>query len=180
VLNVLTNEAPQTESWERYNKCDTTKYLKRIKHTESGCIFMYQYNFMSMGREDVSELRYQMTYCSPPSDSMDSYGEIRDTGKKKKTRRKTCASATLSTTNPTRADQGTNPDLSGERPVTNRLSHETALRNVSWSSIVVPCMYIYTLTRARTHTHAHQRIYIFTGSCVFRRYHGDINIHYIM
>jgi hypothetical protein len=35
-------------------------------------------------------------------------------------------SATLSTTNPTRIDPGTNPGLRGERPATNRLSHGTA------------------------------------------------------
>jgi hypothetical protein len=35
-------------------------------------------------------------------------------------------SATLSTTNPTWIDPGANPDLRGERPATNRLSHGTA------------------------------------------------------
>jgi hypothetical protein len=35
-------------------------------------------------------------------------------------------SATLSTTNPTWIDPGTNPGLRGERPATNRLSHGTA------------------------------------------------------
>jgi hypothetical protein len=48
------------------------------------------------------------------------------TGENRRTRRKTCPSATLSTTNPTRIDQGTNPGLRGERPVTNRLSHGMA------------------------------------------------------
>jgi hypothetical protein len=42
------------------------------------------------------------------------------------TRRKTCPSATLSTTNPTWTDPGSNPGLSGERPASNRLSHGTA------------------------------------------------------
>jgi hypothetical protein len=36
-------------------------------------------------------------------------------------------SATLSTTNPTWIDPGANPGLRGERPVTNGLSHGTAL-----------------------------------------------------
>jgi hypothetical protein len=36
-------------------------------------------------------------------------------------------SATLSTTNPTWIDAGSNPGLRGERPATNRLSHGTAL-----------------------------------------------------
>jgi hypothetical protein len=36
---------------------------------------------------------------------------------------KTCPSATLSTTNLTWTDLGSNPGLRGERPATNRLSH---------------------------------------------------------
>jgi hypothetical protein len=39
---------------------------------------------------------------------------------------KICPSATLSTTNPTWTVPGSNPDLRGERPATNRLSHGTA------------------------------------------------------
>jgi hypothetical protein len=42
------------------------------------------------------------------------------------TRRKTCPSATLSTTNFTWTDPGSNPGLCGERPATNRLSHGTS------------------------------------------------------
>jgi hypothetical protein len=48
-----------------------------------------------------------------------------DRGKRKYSG-KTCPSATLSTTNPTWTDSGSNPVLCGERPVTNRLSHSTA------------------------------------------------------
>jgi hypothetical protein len=44
------------------------------------------------------------------------------TGENRSTRRKTCPSATLSTTNPTWTD----PGLGGEKPTTNRLSHGTA------------------------------------------------------
>jgi hypothetical protein len=47
------------------------------------------------------------------------------TGENRRTRRKTCPSATLSTTNPTWIDLGANPGLRGERPVTNDLSHGT-------------------------------------------------------
>jgi hypothetical protein len=39
---------------------------------------------------------------------------------------KTCPSATLSTTNPTWTDPGSNLGLRGERPAINRLSHGTA------------------------------------------------------
>jgi hypothetical protein len=44
------------------------------------------------------------------------------------TRRKTCPSAILSTTNPTWIDPGTNSGFRGERAATNRLSHGTALK----------------------------------------------------
>jgi hypothetical protein len=45
------------------------------------------------------------------------------TGEDRSIRGKTCPSATLSTTNPTWTEPGSNPDLRGERPATNRLSH---------------------------------------------------------
>jgi hypothetical protein len=48
------------------------------------------------------------------------------TGENRRTRGKTCPSATLSTTNPTCTGAGSNPGLRGERPATNRLSHGTA------------------------------------------------------
>jgi hypothetical protein len=48
------------------------------------------------------------------------------TGENRSTRRKTCPSVTLSTTNPTWIDPGLNPGIRGERPGTNRLSHGTA------------------------------------------------------
>jgi hypothetical protein len=47
-------------------------------------------------------------------------------GKTEKLGRKTCPSATLSTTNPTWTYSGANPVLRGERPATNHLSHGTA------------------------------------------------------
>jgi hypothetical protein len=43
---------------------------------------------------------------------------------------KTCSNATLSTTNPTWTDPGSNPGLRGEGPATNRLSHGTALVHI--------------------------------------------------
>jgi hypothetical protein len=50
------------------------------------------------------------------------------TGENRSTRGKTCPSATLSTTNPTYTDPGSNPGLRGGRPAANRLSHGTAVR----------------------------------------------------
>jgi hypothetical protein len=79
---------------------------------------------------------HQRAYCSSPMwyMSMENHGGIIFTAKNRRTRRKPCLSATLSTTNPTWTDQGTNL---GERPATNHLSHTTALENsyrMSWSS----------------------------------------------
>jgi hypothetical protein len=48
------------------------------------------------------------------------------TGEDRRIRGKTCPSATLSTTNPTWTDPGSNPGLCGGRPAANRLSHGTA------------------------------------------------------
>ena len=44
------------------------------------------------------------------------------TGENRSTRGKTCPSATLSTTNHTWTDPGSNPDLRGGRPATNPVS----------------------------------------------------------
>jgi hypothetical protein len=48
----------------------------------------------------------------------------------RRTRGKTCPSATLSTTNPTWTDSGSNPVLRGGRPAANRLSHGTAMNAI--------------------------------------------------
>ena len=48
------------------------------------------------------------------------------TGDKPKYSGKTSPSATLSITNPTWTDPGSNPGLRGGRPATNRLSHGAA------------------------------------------------------
>ena len=47
-------------------------------------------------------------------------------GENRSTRGKTCPSATLSATNPTWIEPGSNPGLCGERTATNYLSHGTA------------------------------------------------------
>jgi hypothetical protein len=48
------------------------------------------------------------------------------TGENRSSRRKTCPSATSSTTNPICTEPGSNPGLCGGRPAANRLSHGTA------------------------------------------------------
>jgi hypothetical protein len=52
------------------------------------------------------------------------------TGENRRTRGKTCPSATLSTTNPTWIDSGANQGLRGERPATNDLSQGMAQYSV--------------------------------------------------
>jgi hypothetical protein len=52
---------------------------------------------------------------------------VKLTGENRSTREKTCPSSSLSTTNPTWIDPGSNLGLRGERPATNRLSHGTTL-----------------------------------------------------
>jgi hypothetical protein len=53
------------------------------------------------------------------------------TGENRQLGKKTCPSATLSTTNLTWTDPGSNPGLRGERPATNRLSHGTGKTSLS-------------------------------------------------
>jgi hypothetical protein len=56
------------------------------------------------------------------------------TGENRSTRGKTCPSATLSTTNPTWIDPGSNPSLRGEKLAANRLSHGTACEQLTLNS----------------------------------------------
>jgi hypothetical protein len=58
--------------------------------------------------------------------SLESDGGMISTGENRRTWRKTCPSATLSTTNPTWIDLGAIPGVRGEGPATNDLSHGTA------------------------------------------------------
>jgi hypothetical protein len=75
---------------------------------------------------------HQQAYCLPPRYmTMESHSGMILTGKTQRTqKRKTCDSATLSTTNPIWTDLCVNPGLWGERPATNCLSHGTALLEV--------------------------------------------------
>jgi hypothetical protein len=58
---------------------------------------------------------------------------------------KTCPSATLSTTNPTCPDPGSNPGRRGEKPATNRLSYSTAyVHEVAISHCTHSNLYLYS------------------------------------
>jgi hypothetical protein len=71
--------------------------------------------------------------------SLESHGGMILTGENRRTGRKTCPSATLSTTNPTWIDPGENTGLRCERPATNDLSPGT-VRVVSllrWEDAII-------------------------------------------
>jgi hypothetical protein len=70
------------------------------------------------------------------------------TGENRRTRGKTCPGATLSTTNPTWTDPGSNPGLRGGMPAANRLSHGTAYRNVSVASTLQTSIVFFYVLRA--------------------------------
>jgi hypothetical protein len=63
--------------------------------------------------------------------SLESDSGMISAGENRRTRRKTCPSATLSTTNPTWIFPGANPGLRGEMPATTDLSHSTATISTS-------------------------------------------------
>jgi hypothetical protein len=62
---------------------------------------------------------------------MENDGGMIPTGENRRTWRRTCPRATLSTTNPMWIDQGANPGLRGERPATNSLSHGTTQQTLT-------------------------------------------------
>jgi hypothetical protein len=70
--------------------------------------------------------------------SLESDGGMILTGENRRTRRKTCPSATMSTTNPTWIDPGVNTRLRGERPATNDLRYGTAKLNTKFGVIFSP------------------------------------------
>jgi hypothetical protein len=71
---------------------------------------------------------------------MEGHGGKILTGENRRTRRKTCPSATGSIRNPTQTYSGANPGARSDRPAINRLSHGTAREGVprypfQWSKI---------------------------------------------
>jgi hypothetical protein len=102
--------------------------MKEMSRISPGCFFPPE-----GGVGLVPKRGCLLTHITHSSDdmSLESDGGMILTGKNRKTRRKTCLSATLSTTNPTRIDPGGNPGLRGERPATNDLSHGTATGGVA-------------------------------------------------
>jgi hypothetical protein len=71
--------------------------------------------------------------------SFESDGGMILTGENRRTRRKTCPSVTLSTTNPTWIDPGTNPGFCGDRPATNDLNHGMAPQQCQYDLCAIVC-----------------------------------------
>jgi hypothetical protein len=84
---------------------------------------------------------------------LESDGGMILTGENRRTRRKTCPSATLSTTNPTWIDPGANPVLRGERPATNDLSHGRPRPDLLTSSLRRSGQAKITPTTAKSERH---------------------------
>jgi hypothetical protein len=75
-----------------------------------------------------------------------------DWQRKPKYSEKTCPSASLSTTNPTRIDQGSNPGSRGGKPATNRLSYGTACINMKvWKQMLyIICQFFFKVRYVTT------------------------------
>jgi hypothetical protein len=73
----------------------------------------------------VAKVRSRSVSARQTNDCAWSTGAMILTGGNRANGSKTCHNATLSTTNLTLADLGSNPGLRGERPVTSRLSDGT-------------------------------------------------------
>jgi hypothetical protein len=71
------------------------------------------------------------------------------TGENQSTRGRTSPSATLSTTNPTWTDLGSNPYLRGGRLATNRLSHGTTQDHLHFSVGILPIFHSVALVPAK-------------------------------
>ena len=91
------------------------------------------------------------------------------------TRRKTCPTAALSTTNPSCTDPGWNPGLRGERPATNRLSHGTGyIRRYR----IVDCLTIYIIRAEAKERSAITYYFEFSSSVIIKpRTLWALNIH---
>jgi hypothetical protein len=91
-----------------------------------GCLYL-QYSRSCRSDKTVSELRPPTGPLLIPRRymSMESHGGTILTGGNRRTRRETCPSVSLFTTNATWTDTGANSDLRGERPATDRLNGTT-------------------------------------------------------
>jgi hypothetical protein len=137
----------QSDGWAYSSDLQPLHTLGHINHSLSTCKILCHKRgkfienhdsllkmlFMSMGWDDVSEMRPPRGLLFIPQMTYE-HGEPwwNDTDRVKTCElEKNCLRATLSTINPTWTDPGANPGLRDERPSTNRLSHGTAtIKNV--------------------------------------------------
>jgi hypothetical protein len=112
------------------------KWVQSAKATESKHWLFYYFFFVKGPAADATDAQQPWGLLCNPMMKMISFFvfpcngapvEWNWQGKTEVLREKTCPSATLSTTNHTWTDPGSNPGLRGERPATNPLSHTTAL-----------------------------------------------------
>jgi hypothetical protein len=127
------------------NCCTWTKYLNGSDKSSqrytirywSHTVYLFVYYFLFVGSFFpeggvglVAKRRSLLTLAYYAFSRWYEFGERRwndiSAGENRRTPRKTCPSATLSTTNPTWIGPGANPGLRGESPVTNDLSRGTA------------------------------------------------------
>jgi hypothetical protein len=79
---------------------------------------------------------------------MESHGGMTLTGETRRTRRKSCSSATLSIANSTWTDPGANKVLRGMRPATNHLSHGTTYTTFVFMLCSRSCMLLVPVSKA--------------------------------
>jgi hypothetical protein len=90
------------------------------------------------------------------------------TRENRRTLRKTCPSATLSTTNPTWIDLVANPGFRGERPATNDLSHGTAQSHAYF--------YVFFSTNnIKGHTESNLQLFISLKTCRLLPFHFAVH-----
>jgi hypothetical protein len=106
-------------------------YLAVVKHANKWTELNYYYYLCCYGlRLSLWNWASNRTIAYPLNDTRFNMGQQWNDADRRnqRTRRETCPSATLSTINPTWAALGANPDLQGEKPKTNHLSHGSAYR----------------------------------------------------
>jgi hypothetical protein len=143
-ISSLHNSFPYDTNFEYYNSLPSNNgfpgdYCQQISPTDILPICVYTCVFCGGWRAPQQMLRTHRSieaYCAtlwwrrlvfPVFPCNEALVEWNWQGKNRSTWGKTCPSATLSNTNTTWTDPGSNPCLRGERPATNRLSHSTAI-----------------------------------------------------
>jgi hypothetical protein len=133
---------PQLWLNHMWNSLSKGLWHRRLVYTWSFIYFFFSFSWWG-----ETESTWYVGHCCPIVPAPDDRGWWlwsswwnEDWQGKPKYSEKTCPTATLSTTNPTRPDLGSNPGRRGGKPATNRLSYGTALSytlhvEVAWSEV---------------------------------------------